>query len=130
MPRGSYMQFDETTGELSDNAFRVLCYLRHHLNKSDVAYPAIESMSEDLKRSTRTCKRAIAELKAAKIVAVAQGRNGVWEYSIKRAESEPKPATNLAPRGDKFGTRKVTNLARHGDTLGDTLGDAPPSIAP
>lgn len=112
MARGAYIQFDETTSDLSDNAFRVLCYLRNHLGKSNCAYPSIESMSEDLKRSTRTCKRAIAELKTAGFVSVSQARNGAWEYTVKRADSEPKPVTKLSPRGDT-----------HGDTHGDTDSD-------
>lgn len=123
MPRGSYMQFDETTSDLSDGAFRVLCYLRNHAIKSDTVYPSIESMSEDLRRSTRTCKRAIAELKTAGLVAVRQGRNGVWEYTLKRADDGHNRVTKMPPRYDKNVTGAVSNLSRHGDTNGDTHSD-------
>ena len=123
MPRGSYMQFDETTSDLSDNAFRVLCYLRHHMMRSNTVYPSIESMSEDLNRSTRTCKRAIAELKEARLVTVRQGRSGVWEYTISRAESEPKSVTKMSPSSDKNVTAGMTKMSRHGDTHSDTHSD-------
>ena len=123
MARGAYISFEETTSDLSDNAFRVLCYLRNHMVKSDTVYPSIESMSEDLQRSTRTCKRAIAELKTAGFVKVTQAQNGVWEYTVKRSNSDPKAVTNLSPRSDKNGTGTVTNLSYPSDTHGDTDSD-------
>ena len=119
MARGAYVQFEETTSDLSDNAFRVLVYLRHHAVKSGIAYPSIEGMSEDLKRSTRTCKRAIAELKLAGFVTVRLGKNGVWEYVVRHPESDPKTTR----RGDKFVTDIVTNLSPTGDDASDTTSD-------
>ena len=115
MARGAYVQFEETTSDLSDNAFRVLVYLRHHAVKSGIAYPSIEGMSEDLKRSTRTCKRAIAELKSARFVTVQLGKNGVWEYVVGRPESDPKTTR----RSDKNVTDGVTNLSPTSDTTSD-----------
>jgi hypothetical protein len=122
------MSFDETVSDLSDNAFRVLSYLRHHLGKSgNTVYPSIEAMSEDLKRATRTCKRGVAELKSAGYLDVKRGKNGVWGYTVKRADGDPSMVTKMSPRdaidGDKNVTETVTNLSLDGDTHGDTDSD-------
>ena len=109
MPRGSFMQFDETTSDLSDNAYRVLGYLRHHVIKSNEVYPSIESMSEDLKRSIRTCKYAISELKAAGLIDVERDPKGRWVYRIHGAKictvtvqkSAPVSATHSATHSAK-----------------------------
>lgn len=109
MARGSYMQFDETTSDLSDNAFRVLCYLRHHVVKSNEVYPSIESMSEDLRRSVRTCKYAIAELKSAGLVEVERNARGQWFYRVHCAKS-------CTPKVQKSAPSSATDSATHSAT--------------
>lgn len=123
MARGAYVQFDETTSDLSDNAFRVLCYLRHHVVRSDVVYPSIESMADDLKRSIRTCKYAIAELKTIGLIDTERDQKGQWSYRIVGAKtctdrvqkSAPKRVQNSAPVSATHGaTHGATHSATHG----------------
>lgn len=103
MPRGSYMQFDETISSLSDNAFRVLCYLRHHDGKSGVVWPSIETVAEDLKRSIRTCKYAIAELKESGLLQVEKDSRGRWVYRLSGAKYCTAKVQNFAQASAKVG---------------------------
>jgi hypothetical protein len=119
------MSFDETVSDLSDNAFRVLSYLRHHLGKSgNKVYPSIESMSEDLKRSARTCKYAIAELKAAGLVETERsdrGKGGRF-YRLLGATSCTDKVQNSALGGATDCTKSDVLGATYGATYGATLG--------
>lgn len=118
MARGAFFQYDETTSGLSDNAYRVLGYLRHHVVKSDVVYPSIESMADDLKRSIRTCKYAIAELKSAGLITVERDEKGRWSYRIIGAKTCTKRVQKTAPKRvqDSAGvsaTDSATDSATH-----------------
>lgn len=119
MARGAYMQSDETMSpSLSDNAFRVLAYLRTHAVRSDIVYPSIESMSADLHRSTRTCKYAIAELKAADLITVERDQKGRWSYLIHGAKNCAKRVQKTAPdtvqnSAEVSATHSATDSATH-----------------
>lgn len=119
MARGAFMQSDETmSASLSDNAFRVLAYLRTHAVRSDIVYPSIESMSADLHRSTRTCKYAIAELKAADLITVERDQKGRWSYLIHGAKNCAKRVQKTAPdtvqnSAEVSATHSATDSATH-----------------
>lgn len=117
MARGAFFQYDETTSDLSDNAYRVLGYLRHHVVKSDVVYPSIESMSDDLKRSVRTCKYALAELKAAGLINVERDQKGRWAYRILGAKTCTARVQKTAPSAVQ---NSATDGATHSATDGAT----------
>ena len=117
MARVGYVKFDEAVSDLSDGAFRVLCYLRCHMSKANECYPSIDTMSEELKRSERTCKYAIAELKSAGILEVEKNSRGRWVYRIIGAknctdtvqDSAPQEVQNSAPVG---ATHSATHSAK------------------
>lgn len=114
MARGAYIQFEETISDLSDNAFRVLCYLRNHIVKSDTVYPSIESMSDDLKRSIRTCKYALAELKSSGLINVERDQKGKWSYRIIGAKNCTDRVQKTAPsKGRVSATHSATDSATH-----------------
>jgi hypothetical protein len=66
--RRALINFDLTTFDLSDNAFRVMVYLLLHANKDGDCWPNLSTIAAQTRRSERSCDFAIRELKSKKLL--------------------------------------------------------------
>jgi predicted transcriptional regulator len=80
-------------GELSDPAFRLYSLLLKYAQQKDYAYPGVKRLAEDLGKSEKSVKRALAEL----------GRRG------------------LISRQRRFGTSTITYIEDPNEVYGDLL---------
>ena len=80
-------------GELSDPAFRLYSLLLKYAQQKDYAYPGVKRLAEDLSKSEKSVKRALAELR----------RRG------------------LISRQRRFGTSTITYIEDPNEVYGDLL---------
>ena len=95
--RRTLIDFDLTTSDLSDNAFRVMVYLLLHADKNGECWPSLAKIAQETSRSERSLDFAIRELKSKNLLQSFNEGRGRYRFSVKLRTS----ATGCASKADK-----------------------------
>lgn len=105
--RRTLIDFDLTTSDLSDNAFRVMVYLLLHADKNGECWPSLAKIAQETSRSERSLDFAIRELKSKNLLQSFNEGRGRYRFCVKLRTS----ATSCASKADKQAQKSTETSA-------------------
>lgn len=114
--RRTWIDFDLATSDLSDNAFRVMVYLRLHADKSGNCWPSLPKIAIETGRSERSVDFAIRELKSKQFLQSFNQGRGRYQFQIIERTSATSCAGKESEQAQKTTETSATHCAGKQET--------------